>query len=255
MKRKRGETEWYDVMQACENGHIITSRTKSDADDMKKRCPKCGAKTIMACPKCSAEIPGYHHIPHVHYSGPSEPPAHCHECGEPYPWTKKSEVTVNTATRETTAQSQSNKVFVVHGHDEEMKQHVARTLTQIGLSPVILHEQPNSGKTIIEKFETNADVSFAVVLLSPDEMAFPAEMDAKSAKPRARQNVVLELGYFIGKLGRKHVFALKRDENLELPSDISGVVYTAYDTAGHWRFELVRELKAVGYGVDANQLL
>jgi predicted nucleotide-binding protein len=148
----------------------------------------------------------------------------------------------------------TTKVFVVHGHDDEMKQHVARTLSTLGLHPIILHEQPNGGRTIIEKFEVNADVSFAVVLLSPDDMAFPAASNAKQAKPRARQNVVLELGYFVGRLGRNRVIALKRGD-LELPSDFSGVVYTPYDAAGHWRFELVRELKAVGYKVDANSLL
>jgi predicted nucleotide-binding protein len=150
--------------------------------------------------------------------------------------------------------SLTTKVFVVHGHDDEMKQHVARTLSTLGLHPIILHEQPNGGRTIIEKFEVNADVSFAVVLLSPDDMAFPAASNAKQAKPRARQNVVLELGYFVGRLGRNRVIALKRGD-LELPSDFSGVVYTPYDAAGHWRFELVRELKAVGYKVDANSLL
>ncbi len=151
--------------------------------------------------------------------------------------------------------NQSTSVFVVHGHDDEMKQHVARTLSKVGLNPIILHEQPNSGRTIIEKFEINADVSFAVVLLSPDDMAFPVGGDAKRAKPRARQNVVLELGYFVGKLGRNRVFSLKRSEDLEIPSDFSGVIYTAYDAAGQWKFELARELKAAGYAVDANSLL
>lgn len=148
----------------------------------------------------------------------------------------------------------TKKVFLVHGHDDEMKQHVARTLSTLGLRPIILHEQSNGGRTIIEKFEVNADVSFAVVLLSPDDMAFPAPSNAKQAKPRARQNVVLELGYFVGRLGRNRVIALKRGD-LELPSDFSWVVYTSYDAAGHWRFEMVRELKAVGYEVDANSLL
>ncbi|MDB5314058.1 MAG: nucleotide-binding protein [Gemmataceae bacterium] len=153
------------------------------------------------------------------------------------------------------AKDLSGKVFVVHGHDDEMKQHVARVLSKLGLTPIILHEQPNFGKTIIEKFESTADVSFAVVLLSPDDMAYPLEANAKQAKSRARQNVILELGYFVGKLGRSQVFSLKRGSSIELPSDFSGVVYTDYDAAGHWRFTLVRELKAAGYAVDANNLL
>jgi predicted nucleotide-binding protein len=86
-------------------------------------------------------------------------------------------------------------------------------------------------------------------------MSFTKTTSPKDARPRPRQNVVLELGYFVGKLSRERVFALKRDGNLELPTDISGVAYTLYDGAGHWRFELVRELKAVGYTVDANALL
>jgi predicted nucleotide-binding protein len=153
------------------------------------------------------------------------------------------------------ALNQSLNVFVVHGHDDEIKQHVARTLSKLGLNPIILHEQPNQGKTIIEKFEVNADVSFAVVILSPDDMAFPLGGDAKHARTRARQNVILEQGYFAGRLGRNRVFCLKRGDNLELPSDFSGIVYTPYDSAGHWQFELVRELKAAGHAVDANALL
>lgn len=110
------------------------------------------------------------------------------------------------------------------------------------------------GKTIIEKFEKNADVQFAVVLLSPDDMAYSVNSTAQDAQPRARQNVILELGYFVGKLSREKVFTLKKG-NLEVPTDFSGVVYTSYDPAGRWHFELARELKAVGYSVDANTLL
>ncbi len=148
----------------------------------------------------------------------------------------------------------SNKVFVVHGHDEEMKQHVARTLSTLGLDPIILHEQPSGGRSVIEKFESNTDVAFAVVLLSPDDMAFSARERRSTAKPRARQNVVLELGYFVGKLGRNKVLALRRGDT-EIPSDFAGVVYTPFDAAGHWRLEMVKELQAAGFDVDANRLI
>ena len=149
----------------------------------------------------------------------------------------------------------TNNIFIVHGHDEEMKQYVARTLPLLKLNPIILHEQPNGGRTIIEKFEKNSEVGFAVVLLSPDDLAYPAKGgDPKKAMPRARQNVVLELGYFAAKLGRERVFALKRGD-LEIPTDFSGVIYTPYDAAGNWRFDLVRELRAAGYTVDANALI
>lgn len=151
----------------------------------------------------------------------------------------------------------SNRIFVAHGHDEEMKQAAARTLETVGLEPVILHEEPSQGRTLIEKFTDHSDVSFAVVLLSPDDMAYPRDGSQKDARPRARQNVIFELGFFVGKLGRSHVFALNReDSEFEMLSDYSGVVYTPYDGgSGRWRFELVRELKACGYDVDANKLV
>lgn len=152
----------------------------------------------------------------------------------------------------------SNRVFVVHGHDNEMKQAVARTIEKLGLEAVILHEQPKRGRTIIEQIECHSDVSFAVVLLSPDDTGYSNDDRADAAKPRARQNVILELGYFAGKLGRENVVALHRgskNEKLELPSDYDGVLYTPYDgDSGIWRSELVAELKDSGYDVDANRL-
>jgi len=114
--------------------------------------------------------------------------------------------------------SDNRKVFVVHGHDDGPREAVARYLERIGFSVVILHEQANRGKTIIEKFEANADVGFAVVLLTPDDLGGPVNGEQKH---RARQNVILELGYFIGRLGRERVCALKAGD-IELPSDILG---------------------------------
>jgi hypothetical protein len=143
----------------------------------------------------------------------------------------------------------SRKVFVVHGHDEEIKQSVARFLEKLDLEPIILHEQPNKGQTIIEKFEANSDVGFAVVLLAPDDEGKSAI--GKDLKPRTRQNVILELGYFIGRLGRAKVCALYKD-NVELPSDIHGVTYVSYDKVGAWRLELAREIKFAGLSVDMN---
>ena len=245
---------WYDLMQACMNGHIITATAKTRPETLKKRCPECGTKTITQCLKCNTDIQGYKHTPWSVRPDPKEPPAHCHECGEPYPWTVAKKHTVPRS-EPANMSVQTNDVFVVHGHDEEMKQSAARVLSQLGLNPIVLHEQPNQGRTLIEKFEQNAVVQFAVILLSPDDMAYPAAASPQSAKPRARQNVILELGYFVGQLTRERVFALKRDDRLEIPTDISGVVYTLYDQAGAWRFELVRELKAAGYDVDANALL
>ena len=144
----------------------------------------------------------------------------------------------------------SRKVFVVHGHDNEMKESVARFLERLDLEAVILHEQASGGDTIIEKFERNADVKYAVVLLSPDDVG-AAKDKSNTPQPRARQNVVFELGYFVGKLGRSHVCPLVR-EPLERPSDIHGVVYIPFDE-GNWKIHLVKELKNLGFEVDANK--
>jgi hypothetical protein len=147
----------------------------------------------------------------------------------------------------------SNEIFIVHGRDEAVKQSVARFLEKLDLKPIILSEQPNEGKTVIEKFEAKADVGFAVVLLTPDDIGGLVDKGADQ-KLRARQNVIFELGYFVGKLGRSRVCALY-NQNVELPSDIIGVAYVAIDVADAWRFELAKELKAAGYYIDGNKLL
>lgn len=159
------------------------------------------------------------------------------------------------------------KVFVVHGHDEKLKAQVARFLEQLNLQPIILHEQPDRGQTIIEKFEKHSDVSFAVVLLTPDDVGGQADAKASSGaflptllhedeepilKPRARQNVIFEFGYFLGKLERSNVCGLYC-EGVELPSDFSGVLYTEVDKEGAWKLKLLKELKAAGFAVDANR--
>jgi predicted nucleotide-binding protein len=128
---------------------------------------------------------------------------------------------------------------------------VARFLEKLGFEPIILHEQANQGRTIIEKFEKHSDVGFAVVLLTPDDIGGAAE---GSQKPLPRQNVILELGYFIGRLGRERVCALKTGD-LELPSDILGVVWTAFDEAGGWKQGLAKENKAAAYKIDWNRVM
>lgn len=145
----------------------------------------------------------------------------------------------------------SRKIFIVHGHDDGARETVARFLERIGLEAVILHEQANQGRTIIEKVVANSDVGFAVVLLTPDD-----EGCAKGGKPepRARQNVLLELGYFIGRLGRDKVCALKRG-TLEIPSDFAGVVWETMDSNGGWKQALARELEAAGHSIDWNKVM
>jgi len=147
----------------------------------------------------------------------------------------------------------NRRIFVVHGHDEAVKEAVARFLSKLDLEPIILHEQPNAGRTIIEKFEAYADVGFAVVLLTPDDLGAPAN-NPKNAQPRARQNVIFELGFFLGRLGRSHVCALYKGD-LELLSDYQGVLYVPIDAAGGWRLALAREIKETGMDINLNQAI
>jgi len=151
----------------------------------------------------------------------------------------------------TRAGAESRKVFVVHGHDGEAREAVARFLVELDLKPVILHQQPNQGRTIIEKVEDHGDVAFAVVLLTPDDVGGPKDGEQR---PRPRQNVLLELGYFIGRLGRAHVCALKRGE-MELPTDFAGVVWESFDEAGGWKQKLGRELQAARFEIDWNKVM
>jgi predicted nucleotide-binding protein len=145
----------------------------------------------------------------------------------------------------------SNKIFIVHGHDEGAREAVARFLLQLGFEPIILHEQASRGRTVIEKVEAHGDVSFVVVLLTPDD-----EGCAKGGtpEPRARQNVLLELGYFIGRLGRENVCALKRGA-VEIPSDFAGVVWETMDAGPGWKQALGRELEAAGHTIDWNKVM
>jgi len=134
----------------------------------------------------------------------------------------------------------ARKIFVVHGHDGEAKEAVARFIEKLELEPIILHEQPNQGRTVIEKFEVSStDVAFAVVLLTPDDIGSAA--NSPDLLARARQNVILELGYFLGRLGRTRVCALHK-ESIELPSDFDGVIYIPFDPAGAWKTKLAQEL-------------
>lgn len=140
------------------------------------------------------------------------------------------------------------KVFIVHGHDNGLKQEVARLVEKQGLEAIILSEQANRGKTIIEKFEEHSDVGAAICLFTGDD--YGRTRDAEEDILRARQNVVFEAGYFMGKLGRENVIIVA-DKNLELPSDMQGVVYT---DAGNWKTEVLQELDKIGYAIDFNKL-
>ena len=146
----------------------------------------------------------------------------------------------------------SRMVFVVHGRDEGAKDSVASFLKDLNLVPIILSELPGKGQTIIEKFEGNADVGFTVALLTPDDAGgLSGEAEQSS---RARQNVIFELGFFIGKLGRGRVCALTKGD-LEIPSDYAGVEYIPLDDHGAWKMKLFKELRTAGFNLDANRLV
>lgn len=159
---------------------------------------------------------------------------------------------LNDAASQQTALTDAHKVFVVHGHDEAALQAVARFLEQLGLEAVILRERPDQGRATIEKFEHYAgQAGFAVVLLTPDDIAGVPSVPASAA--RARQNVIFELGYFVGKLGRGRACLLRKGD-VEIPSDLYGVIYTDLDAASGWKIKLVQELKAAGLDFDANKM-
>ena len=152
---------------------------------------------------------------------------------------------------ESTNADQMSEVFLVHGRDDGTKARVARFLERIKLDPVVLQEMPNQGNTIIEKFEHYASkVRFAVVLFTPDDVG-SLSGNTSNTQPRPRQNVIFELGYFVGKLGRDRTCALVKG-NLEMLSDYSGVLYIPLDDGDGWHMRLIQELKSAGYNVDAN---
>jgi predicted nucleotide-binding protein with TIR-like domain len=168
-------------------------------------------------------------------------------------WTARCQGTNNQGLR--TDESEGNykkKLFIVHGRDVATRESVARFILQIGLEPIILEEQPNRGLTIIEKLEHHSDVLYAVILLTADDYGY-LKGDAVPA-PRPRQNVVLELGYFVAKLGRSRVCILHGSE-LQTPSDIDGVVYIPMDNAGAWRLMLAKELTTAGFKVDLKAIV
>lgn len=143
----------------------------------------------------------------------------------------------------------NDTVFIVHGHDGELKYKVKNLLTKLDLNPIILHEQINKSDTIIEKLEKyGKTANAAIVLFTPDDVG--QAKDDEEKKARARQNVVFEAGFFIGLLGREKVILVVSDKSIELPGDLNGVVYTN-DSSG---LEIARELNDMGLDIDLNKL-
>ena len=147
----------------------------------------------------------------------------------------------------------SDKIFIVHGHDEALKHKVARLVKRLDLEEIILDEQPNAGMTVIEKFEQHAQgARYAIVLLTHDDIGYPKN-SPEEKQPRARQNAVAELGYFLHALGRKNI-AILCSEQIEIPSDFRGVLYIPVKEDGSWELHLAKEMKAAGLNIDLNKL-
>ena len=160
--------------------------------------------------------------------------------------------TVSTLDVQPTKAIDKSKVFIVHGHNDAAKLEVARFIEKVGFEPIILHEQASESKTIIEKIEACSDVGFGVVIYTPCDIG-SKNADTPDLQGRARQNVVFEHGFLIGKLGRSKVCSLVQGD-VETPNDISGIVYTSMDSS-NWQIKLARELKAANYDVDMNKVI
>jgi len=157
-----------------------------------------------------------------------------------------SDSSSDTKTSTSLQQKHTNKVFIVHGHDDALKNEVARFIESLDLKAVILHEQISRSQTIIEKIESYSDVGFSIILYTPCDIGGSAS--SEETQPRARQNVVFEHGYFVAKLGRENVVALKKGQ-VEVPNDLSGMVYVSYEQ-NNWKRDIAHELKASGYKID-----
>ncbi len=164
----------------------------------------------------------------------------------------------NPATNSQTSTLSNTKVFIVHGHDEKLRLEVEKFLTQLGLEPIVLMDKPNEGKTIIEKFEKHSDVGFAVVLATPDDIAFLAKKhdsaktidDLGAPEWRARQNVIFEWGFFVGKLDRDRVALIYKSPTTP-PSDLIGLVHIPYQTKfEEVKMQLLTELRTAGMAAE-----
>ncbi len=158
----------------------------------------------------------------------------------------------NIELKKTNIKIDKNKVFIVHGHDENAKTTTARFIEKLGFEAIILHEQASSSKTIIEKIEAYSNVGFAIILYTPCDLG-SKNIKEPNLKLRARQNVIFEHGYFIGKIGRENVCALVKGK-IETPNDISGVVYITLDESNAWCYSVAKEMKKSGYNVDMNKI-
>ncbi len=160
-------------------------------------------------------------------------------------------------TKTSTSENLSRRIIVVSGSDQEMNQAINEALTKLSLIPLVLCEEPSQGKKIVENFNTDyADVAFAVVLLSPDDFGHAKNEAATKHKLRPKQDVIFELGFLLGNLGKGNVLVFFREcTNFEIPIDFEGIKFTAFDDRDSWKLALIRELSNCGLAVDGDRIL
>ena len=159
------------------------------------------------------------------------------------------------------ASTPKKEIFISHGKDQKPLNELKKMLIEFGFTPIILSEQPSSGKAVMEKLEAYSDVGYVFVILTPDDLGGFVELGSKWSRPqrlrkflktahnRPRQNVILEFGYFVGKLGRDRVACLLK-KPVEQPSDMQGIVYIRFDESlEEIRTEIVKELEVAGYKI------
>ncbi|MFT6212922.1 MAG: putative nucleotide-binding protein [Alphaproteobacteria bacterium] len=149
----------------------------------------------------------------------------------------------------TTSHFDNKKIFIVHGQNNTSRLEVEKFIRQIDLIPIVLMDQASGGKTIIEKLEYCSDVAFGIVIY--DDCDLGKQKSGTTLRPRARQNVIFEHGYLLARLGRSHIVPLLMHQEIEIPNDISGVVYLSSE---NWKHTLVKELKNAGLSIDANKI-
>ncbi|WP_449410509.1 TIR domain-containing protein [Methylobacterium komagatae] len=159
---------------------------------------------------------------------------------------------VDSSVKAVAPKAQSNKVFIVHGHDDKSKQDLEILLREFGLDPIVLHRKADGGRTLIEKFEQYSDVGYAFVIMTPDEIAYLSKdadlEDANRRKEyRARPNVIFEFGFFVGRLGRSRTCCILKGD-VAVPSDLNGLVYKKFNiSVEEIAYALQKELKEAGY--------
>ncbi len=149
-----------------------------------------------------------------------------------------------------------DRVFIAHGHDEGLREGVARYLQNLlGSPPIILQERTDRGRSLIEKFEQEStSASYAIIIATPDDMGYSIHDGPERAKPRARENVWFELGFFAGRIGRERTCVLSRGD-VQIPSDLRGVAYIPAENSETWKLRLARELHGAGFAISAENAL